>query len=602
MIEVFVLGPLEVRRDGEVVALPGGKPRVLLAALVVHANDAVSQDRLIDALWGEPPPARAGANLHVHVATLRKLLGGAAIETTSGGYRLRIDPERVDASRFERLLRETRGRDDAADRLRDALALWRGPAFADVADEPFAHTESMRLEELRLSAVEERLEADLALGRHRELVPELESLVTDHPLRERLAGQLMRTLYASGRQAEALAVYRDLRRRLVEQLGIEPSPELHQVERGILQQDAALTPPTQPRPKRRRRLVVALGTMLALVLAGVISAAVIVPGGSSKPPPPPVVKANSLVELDPETGRVVSVTPVGDTPVSLTATPGAVWVVNRGDRTVTRVDTKSHATRTIGGVSFANDIAADGHANVWVSGLSTHAVARISDGTSAYPTQASRPPTITVPKSAGALAVGAGYLWVTDGVVDDTGWLGSTVSLVDLRSRRVVASLPAGPTPIAVQTGYGSAWIANYAETASVSVIRPGSPRDVIPIDVHRDGTPLSIAVGEESVWALTFGGTVFRIDPDTRRIVNRIVLDKPPLQPEPLMISVGAGYVWVTARDDFAVLKIDPRTNKVAGRFTIGNIDAVPCGVRATDDAVWVTIASDTRCGWRSY
>src|SRR5262249_1234316 len=158
MIEVFVLGPLEIRRDGEVVALPGGKPRSLLAALLVHANEPVSQDRLIDALWGEPPPARAGANLHLHVAAQRKLLGGdsdASIETAPGGYRLRIDPEQVDASRFERRVREARGRDDAAGRLSDALALWRGPAFADVADEPFAHTEALRLAALRLPAGEE---------------------------------------------------------------------------------------------------------------------------------------------------------------------------------------------------------------------------------------------------------------------------------------------------------------------------------------------------------------------------------------------------------------------------------------------------------------
>jgi DNA-binding SARP family transcriptional activator len=139
-------------------------------------------------------------------------------------------------------VQEARDRDGAADLLRQALALWRGPALAEVADEPFAHAEARRLEELRLAAVEERIDAELALGRQRELVPELESLVAANPLRERAAGQLMRALYASGRQADALAVYRDLRRHLVEELGIEPSPELQQLERAILQQDAALAP------------------------------------------------------------------------------------------------------------------------------------------------------------------------------------------------------------------------------------------------------------------------------------------------------------------------------------------------------------------------
>src|SRR6476659_6319596 len=466
MIEVCLLGPVEVRRNGQPVPVPGGKPRALLAALLVHANEPVSQGRLIEALWGESPPPRAGANLHGHVATLRKLLGDdpdASIETTPGAYTLRIDPDRVDASRFERLVRDARGRDDAAERLRSALALWRGPALAAVSDEPFAHAEALRLEELRLTALEERIDADLALGRHDELVPELESLVADHPLRERLAAQLMRALYAGGRQAEALAVYRDLRRRLVDELGIEPSPELQALERGVLQQDPALSQPRAGRapPRRRRRLVVASAVLL--VLAAAIPAAVLaLSGSSSEPRPPPAVVANSLVQLDPATGRVVSVTPVGDTPVSLTATPRAVWVVNRGDRTVSRVDRQTHAVRTIGGVPFANDVAADSHGNIWVSSSTAPVVTRITDGTADFPKGATPPETIRTPPLAGALAIGAGYLWVTNSNLRTTGnsWFEvgrDTVSLVDLRSHRLVGSIPAGPIPYAIAVGYGSA-------------------------------------------------------------------------------------------------------------------------------------------------
>ena len=410
MIEVLVLGPIELRRDGEIVPVPGGKPRAVLAALVIDPSRAVSQDRLIEALWGESAPARAASNLHVHVATLRKLLGddGATIETTGGGYRLRIDPDHVDAFRFDRLVREAHDRTDAAERLHEALALWRGPALAEVADEPFAQTAARRLEESRLAALEQRIEADLALGHHDELVPELEALVADFPLRERLAGQLMRALYAGGRQADALAVYRDLRRRLVDELGIEPGPELQALERDILQQDPALSRHRADRapPPRRRHLAVAVAILL--VLAAAIPAAVFVLGGSSKPRPPPAVIANSLVQLDPATGRVVSVTPVGDTPVSMAATPAAVWVVNRGDRTVSRVDRRTHAVRTIGGVPFANDIAADGHGNIWVSSSAAPVVTRITDGTANFPAGAAPPETIRTPPLAGALAIGAG--------------------------------------------------------------------------------------------------------------------------------------------------------------------------------------------------
>jgi predicted ATPase/DNA-binding SARP family transcriptional activator len=257
--EFGILGPLEVRLDGRPLALRSEKQRLLLGALLLHANEVVSVDRLVDALWGEAPPEGAANTLQVHVSKLRKQLGGAAdVANRAPGYVLRTEPAAIDLHRFEELAaagRTALGRGDAHDaseRLAAALALWRGDALADLAENPFFRTDAARLDEQRVHALEDRLEADLAAGRHADVVPELEALVHAHPLRERLWGQLMRALYGAGRQAEALEAYRRAREVLVEELGIEPSEELQAVERSILTHDATLAPAVTaaaPRPR-----------------------------------------------------------------------------------------------------------------------------------------------------------------------------------------------------------------------------------------------------------------------------------------------------------------------------------------------------------------
>ncbi len=241
-----LLGPLSVTSDGEPIALGGQKRRALLAVLLLEANQVVSRDRLIDALWGEDPPETARNTIQVYISQLRKLLPDGALETAPPGYRLVIEADSVDLFEFMRLSEKGRtalGAADAAgaaDALRAALALWRGAPLADLPWEPFAQAEIVRLEELRLAALEDRIEADLALGRHGQLVSELERLVAEQPFRERLRAQLMLALYRSGRQADALAVYQRARRTLVDELGIEPSESLRQLERAILAHDPAL--------------------------------------------------------------------------------------------------------------------------------------------------------------------------------------------------------------------------------------------------------------------------------------------------------------------------------------------------------------------------
>jgi DNA-binding SARP family transcriptional activator len=257
-MEFRILGPLEICAEGGRKFDLTGKQRALLAVLLLHANEAVSTDRLIDALWGAEPPETAAKALQVYVSRVRKLLepdGEGLLVTRPPGYALHLAGHELDLRRFERLrddAKQATADEDpatAAAKLREALALWRGPPLANFAFEPFAQGEIARLEALHLAALEERIDADLALGRHAEVVGELEALVAEHPLRERLRAQLMLALYRARRQAEALDAYKAARRALVDELGIELSPELQELERRILRQDPSLDvdapPPAQ---------------------------------------------------------------------------------------------------------------------------------------------------------------------------------------------------------------------------------------------------------------------------------------------------------------------------------------------------------------------
>ena len=265
-MEFRVLGPLEVEENGRVLKLGGAKQRALLALLLLHANEAVSRDRLIDELWSSTPPETASAAIQVYVSQLRKVLGRDAIVTKPPGYLIRVEEGSFDLDRFEATVARAQGAPpvEAAQLLRQALGLWRGSPLAEL-DGSFARAERARLGEQRLSALELRIAADLELGRHAQLVPELEGLVREHPLRERLRGQLMLALYRCGRQAEALDVYRTGRRHLDEELGLEPGEELRRLERAILEQDESLSATeAPPRFARDRATQVPTGTVTFL--------------------------------------------------------------------------------------------------------------------------------------------------------------------------------------------------------------------------------------------------------------------------------------------------------------------------------------------------
>jgi DNA-binding SARP family transcriptional activator len=251
-MEFRILGPLEAIDGDRLLPLGGERQRTLLALLLTRANEVVSTDRLIDELWGDRPPKQALNTVQYYVSQLRKTLGADRILTRPPGYLIRVEPDELDLARFEQL-----SLDGDAASLHAALELWRGPALADLAFESFAREEAARLEELRLGVQERRIDADLEGGRTAELVPELERLIAEHPLRERLRGQLMLALYRSGRQAEALAAYQAARSTLVEELGIEPGSELQELERAMLRQDPGLDLVREP-PAPERSILVAV--------------------------------------------------------------------------------------------------------------------------------------------------------------------------------------------------------------------------------------------------------------------------------------------------------------------------------------------------------
>jgi DNA-binding SARP family transcriptional activator/tetratricopeptide (TPR) repeat protein len=282
-MEFKILGPLEVCDEAQVLPLGGAKQRALLAILLLHANEVISVERLLEDLWGERQPTSGSKALHVYVSQLRKLVGDDRVLTRAPGYALRLDPDELDLTRFQRLREKAQTAEphEAGTILREAISLWRGAPLADFAYESFAQADIARLEELRTSVLEQRIDVDLELGRHAELIGELETLVNDHPLREHLRAQLMLALYRSGRQAEALAVFQAGRRALVDELGIEPGRSLRELEQAILRQDAELDlderpplvsePPPSPRPQPRepvareaRKTVTAVSVRVAM--------------------------------------------------------------------------------------------------------------------------------------------------------------------------------------------------------------------------------------------------------------------------------------------------------------------------------------------------
>ena len=592
-MEFRILGPIEVVEDGERLPLGGAKQRALLALLVLNADRVVASDRLIDALWGESAPDGATHTLQVYVSQLRKALRMPASTASDGvlvtegrGYVLHT--REVDLYRFEETVESGRraladgSPEEAATMLRQALDLWRGPTLADLAFEHFAQPEIARIEERRLLATEDRIDADLALGRHAELVGELRGLTSEHPLRERLWGQLILALYRSGRQAEALAAYHEARRMLSDDLGIDPSPDLRRLEGAVLRQDPELDlhrpvpaesaePETEAigsRKPRRFGPAITVAVVAAAIALAVAATAIL---GGSGGGAMVSAGANSVARVDPAANELeASVRTTGTDPTALVWYQGSLWVANTVSRTVARIDPATNTVvSTIPTGGAPTDLAA-GLGVVWVLNGLDGSLAEVDPRTEEIRA------TFDVPIGAGGVAVASGTVWVTDGLNErvlrinpttgevlgtiDLGpegsvrpeavasgagtiWVGDGQSRIvweiDAATNQIVASpgLRATPSRIAVdQTG--TAWVTGF-EADIVSFIDPGTLR-ATTVSVGRG--PIGVAVGEGSIWVVnSLDGSLSRIDPssnDVTTIAIAVGADD---------VAVGGGGVWVS-------------------------------------------------------
>jgi DNA-binding SARP family transcriptional activator/ABC-type branched-subunit amino acid transport system substrate-binding protein len=562
--------------------------------LLLHRGEAISSERLIDELWGEQPPVTASKTLQVYVSHLRKALGDGLLQTEGGGYRLTLERDQLDLEQFERLVaqgREALADGDpatAAERLRAALDLWRGPPLADFGYEPFAQSEIARLEEERLAALEDRVDADLALGNQTALVGELDALAREHPLRERLHAQLMLTLYRSGRQADALERYQAARRVLVDQLGIEPGPALKQLERAILAQDSSLQPPRHPSAvgrvvsRRGGPVIVVVGAALLLIAA--LAAALLTSGGGTTLAS---LQPNSLGLIDPATGLLRASISIAGTPARVQVSGRQVWVTSDDARTVSLVDAGAPSIATVVPVGeFPSDFAV-GEGGVWVINRVRGRLVKISRDYRAVLSSAAIGSRETLSATDDrydldpwSIAAGAGGVWITDGssllrradpisgtivhsydvraplngvaVGEGAVWAlsgaSATVLRIDARTGRVIARIAIvasrgaeSPYPIAVAAGLGSVWVLN-ATAASVTRIDPvqAGVTATIPIGIER--APRRLAVGDGAAWVADGDGTLGRIDATTNALTTTTVA------PSLYDVGVGARGVWVTS------------------------------------------------------
>ena len=622
-MEFGVLGPLEVREGGQVIPLGGAKQRALLAVLLLHANEVVSRVRLIDGLWGEKPPATAAHTVETYVSRLRRVLHDVGshdtLITRPPGYMLRIDPEELDLNRFENLMREGRrtlaegNPQAAAERLRRALALFRGPPLDDVAFFPFAQAELGRLVEMRLAGLEDRIDADLAAFKSGELVGELEALVKAYPLRERLHGQLMLALYRAGRQADGLDAYRRARQYLAEELGVEPGSALRQLEHAILVQDPSLevsanrqpiivgvppqvdlvagaTPvrpsgsalrgeerpprghgkvPQPPPPAVRRRGLASVPRRSVILLATLVVLASLAVGVTTavrgRAPPLAAVRGDTIGIIDPGTGAVAGTVPLEASAGRIAAGAGSVWVTNFGNHSVSRIE--GGEVRQVIPVGNGPSAIAVGNGAVWVANVLDGTVARIDPGTS----QAVQ--TIPVGHGPSAIAYGEGTVWVAD-----TG--DHTVVGIDPRTGTVTrrVGLDARPSDLAV----GAGWVWVTSESAGeVFRISPDG-KDVAAIRV---GTgPGAIAASPGAVWvANSLDGTVSRIDP-SRGVVTATL----EVGDDPSGLAISPGAVWVTNEFSGTVARIDPHAPVVARTIRVGGRLA---SIAVVGSAVWVVV-----------
>jgi DNA-binding SARP family transcriptional activator/streptogramin lyase len=572
----------------------------LLALLLLHRNEVVSADRLIDELWDGRPPVTALKGLQVHISRLRKELtsvngaNGCGLLTRANGYVLEVTAESVDVERFERAVAKAQhanadGRHgDAAELLNQALRLWRGAPLADFTYESFAQEEIARLEELRLVALEEQFDAELALGHHTMLVGDLEARVRDQPLRDRLRGQLMLALYRCGRRADALEVYREGYRRSIEELGIEPAHQLRELRDRILDESPELS---SPRPARRETRVVHRSS-IALLVVGIIFVGVALgislhDDGARGPTATRSVldiAASSLAGIDVGGGLARFALPLPGRPTDIAADGDRLYAVSVDSAALTIADAGARRLARTIPLAMRPAAVAVSSDSVWIADGRRGLLVRMDPGYERITARATWPRT---PRrealglsrlDSTAVTLAGGAAWVTDGSsrivrVDERG------GVTRLRSTHPLDGLVAGA---------GAVWAISRRD-ATVIRIDPGAARitDAIRI-VARPGTeapaPIAIAATRSAVWVLNGNtATVSRIDPRTRGVTTTIPLS---VEQSPRDIDAGAGAVWV-ANFDGSLTRIPELGGKPQSSF----LGASLVGVAGSAKRVWVAV-----------
>jgi DNA-binding SARP family transcriptional activator/ABC-type transport system substrate-binding protein len=576
-VEFRLLGPLEVRRDGEQLALGGPKQRALLSILLLHANEVVPRGRLLAEVWGERAPD-SEHSLDVHLSRLRKILspGGGDHEVLirrGGGYLLRVGQGSLDLVRFEeqteageRALAEGRPA-EAARLLNQGLGLWRGEPLAEFAGRDFADAEAVRLKERRLAALGARIDADLALGREAAITGELESLVDANPFRERFCAQLMLALYRAGRQGEALAVYTETRKLLIDELGIEPGEELRALQRGILAQDQALLPakssqlrsapadvagvaqPGPPRrPGRRRWALVSVAGLLGVAVA---VASALIPGNQNPAAGPGMIRPGSVAFIDARSGRLVGDVPVGPSVGFVRSGLGSVWEMEGG--VLLQINPRTHQlTRSIAVDVSPGDVAI-GEGAVWVTDMNSQTLLRINPRYGQI-TRIRLPSSgLSRPGVGGGVAVGAGSVWVAQGL--------SRIARINPASSRVEATIPVADANV-VAFGEGAVWVA----ASDLGTLTRIDPRTGTVVTAARIGPWICcLTVGGGYLWAANNTG-VWKLAPDGK------VLNTYPVPSQIANIYYGDQALWAAADAAGTIMRIDPHTG-LTRAYRVGHL-----------------------------
>jgi DNA-binding SARP family transcriptional activator/DNA-binding beta-propeller fold protein YncE len=558
-----LLGLLTVS-DGEEIAIGRGRERALLALLLLHRNEPLTTDRIVEELWGDGAPARAEKSVQVYVSRLRKVVGPSRIVTTAAGYVLNVGEGECDIDRFERHARnghdacESNDYDSGERELTQALELSRGEPLADFPYAEWAQRERARLDELRRSVQADQIDARMALGRTGEIIGPLEALIAGSPFWERPREQLMVALYRSGRQAEALDLYRDTRR-LFDEIGVEPGEELQQLERRILNHDPTLRRMAAERPAPetdavlrvtvagvdhlpsgrsfRRRNVTALAIFAALVVLAAGFA--FVPRGR----PTPELRPQSIVVFDPAKGRVTKDLRLDSVPGPIAVEGKHLWVVNSVDRTISEFDTGTLAhLRTIGLRSPPYEVVGDRH-SLWLANAFDGTVSRLDTGIGVL-----SPPFRPEPRSAGRVAElrAFGSLWV--------GSQDNAVSRIDPHRSVLQAVIRGAESPLGLAATSTSIW-AIEATGPTVLELSPRTNRIVRRIRLR--GRPIAIVAAAGAPWVLTrYPPRLSRIDPASRRVNASTVVT-----PGSSALAAAAGRLWVVDGEAGTLTEIDPRT-----------------------------------------